>query len=66
MNNKNKKFSDLMFTQFLPFVNNMIDFNMDKNKIIKIIEYFKDKYKYFSENDLETIMSLIENKKANN
>ena len=66
MANKNNKYSDLMFTQFLPFVNNMIDFNMDKNKIIKIVEYFKNKYKYFSEKDLEVIMSLIESKKVNN
>mgnify|MGYP002624554092 CR=1 FL=1 len=64
MTNKNSKFSDLMFTQILPFVNNMIDFQMDKSKIIEIVEYFKDKYKYFSENDLETIMSLIESKKV--
>jgi len=62
MTNKNNKLSDLMFTQFLPFVNNMVDFNMDKNKVIKIVEYFKDKYKYFSESDLGVIMSLIENK----
>ena len=66
MANKNNKYSDLMFTQFLPFVNNMIDFNMDKNKIIEIVEYFKNKYKYFSEKDLEVIMSLIESKKVNN
>ena len=63
MTNKNNKYSDFMLTQMLPFINNMLDFNMDKNIIIKIVEYFKDKYNYFSENDLGIIMSLIENRK---
>lgn len=60
--NNNNKLSDLMFTQLLPFVNNMIDFNMDKNKIINVVKYFNDKYKYLSQKDYEAIISMISNR----
>ena len=56
------KFGDLLFTQLLTYVNNMIDFDVDKDNIINVINYFNDKYKYLSENDYNTIISIIQNK----
>ena len=56
-----KKLAELLFTQILPYVNNMLNFNMDKNTIIKIVDYFKEKYIYFTQKNYETIISLISN-----
>jgi hypothetical protein len=56
-----KKLAELLFTQILPYVNNMLNFNMDKNIIIKIVDYFKEKYIYFAQKDYETIISVISN-----
>ena len=56
-----KKLAELLFTQILPYVNNMLNFNMDKNIIIKIVDYFKEKYNYFTQKDYETIISVISN-----
>ena len=56
-----KKLAELLFTQILPYVNNMLNFNMDKNIIIKIVDYYKEKYTYFTQKDYETIISVISN-----
>ena len=46
-NNANKlKKSDLLFTQLMPFVNNMNEFNIDNRIIIKVIDEFLIKYNY--------------------
>jgi hypothetical protein len=40
------KLSYIIFSQLLPYIKNMIDFDIDKENLIKIIEFFKEKYKY--------------------
>ena len=54
-----KKLGDLLFTQLLPYVNNMINFKIDKNKIVNIVDYFKTKYIYLTQQNYETIISMI-------
>ena len=56
------KFGDLLFTQLLTHMNNMIDFKVEKDNIVNVINYFNDKYKYLSENDYNTIISMISNR----
>ena len=58
-----KKKGEIIFTQLLPFVNNMISFKMDKNKIINIVDYFKEKYVYLAKEDYKAIISMITNAK---
>lgn len=60
-NNLNNKLSDLLFSQILPFVNNMVSFNISKENIINIVNYFKEKYKYLSEDNYNAILSLLLN-----
>ena len=59
--NLNNKLSDLLFSQILPFVNNMVSFNISKENIINIVNYFKEKYKYLSEDNYNAILSLLLN-----
>ena len=61
-NNLKNKFNDFLFTQLLHHVNNMIDFNLEKDNIINVLNYFNEKYKYLSENDYKTILSVILNR----
>ena len=57
-----KKLGDLLFTQILPYVNNMLDFNIDKNEIIEVVNYLNKKFKYLNKNDYNTIISVIKNR----
>lgn len=59
--NLNNKLSDLLFSQILPFVNNMVSFNISNENIINIVNYFKEKYKYLSEDNYNAILSLLLN-----
>ena len=56
---KTQKLNDILLTQLLPYVNNMIGFNMDKRIIIKIIDEISEKYKYLNEESLNTIFTLL-------
>lgn len=56
------KLADFLFTQLLPYVNNMIDFKLEKNNIIEVVNYFNEKYKYLTKGDYETIISVISNR----
>ena len=56
------KLADFLFTQLLPYVNNMIDFKLEKNNIIEVVNYFNEKYKYLTKEDYETIISIISNR----
>jgi hypothetical protein len=61
-NNLKNKLSDLLFSQLLPYVKNMNDFEIDREDIIKIINIFMEKYKYLSKINYDSIIKLISNK----
>ena len=56
---KTQKMNDILLTQLLPYVNNMIGFNMDKRIIIKIIDEISEKFHYLTEESFETIFTLL-------
>ena len=58
-NNISYLLEDLMFAQLLTTVNNMIEFNIDKKKIVKIVEIFINKYDYMKEEKINSIYILI-------
>ena len=61
-NNANKlKKSDLLFTQLIPFVNNMNEFNIDNRIIIKVIDEFLIKYNYKDLVKSDEIFAMINN-----
>ena len=57
--NIKKKISEVMFSQLLPFVNNMQEFGVNNNIIIKIIDNILKKYNYLNKESTETIFSVI-------
>lgn len=57
---KTQKRNDILLTQLLPYVNNMIGFNMDKRIIIKIIDEISEKFQYLTEESFETIFTLLD------
>ena len=58
-NELKKYFGDLLFTQLLTYSNNMLEFNLDKENILEVINYFNEKYKYLSEKDYNIILLNI-------
>ena len=58
-------FGDLLFTQLLTYSNNMIEFKIEKENILDVLNYFNEKYKYLSEDDYKIILLNI-SKKFNN
>ena len=46
---KAKRISNIAFSQVLPYTNNMLDFKMDKNVILEVINSFVEKYKIESD-----------------
>ena len=52
---------ELLFAQLLTTVNNMIEFNMNKKKIVKIVEEFIHKYDYMKKDKIDSIYILIGN-----
>ena len=57
------KLNEVIFSQLLPFISNMIDFGIDKRVVLKIAEEFKDKYNYLTPNHLETLYGIISSNK---
>ena len=53
------KLNDVVFTQLLPCVSNMIDFQIDKRIILKITDEYTQKYNYLSNKNLDNLLSLI-------
>ena len=53
------KLNDVVFTQLIPCVSNMIDFQIDKRIILKIADEFSQKYNYLSTKNLDNLISLI-------
>ena len=53
------KLNDIVFTQLLPCISNMIDFQIDKRIILKIADEYTQKYNYLSDKNLDNLISLI-------
>lgn len=63
INDKMKyKISELLFSQLLPYVNNMNEFKLGLKNIVKITEAFIEKYKFVEESHKESIFGLISDK----
>ena len=58
-NNLKKKLSDIIYSQILPFVNNMKEFGISLKKIVEIAEGILNKYDFLCEEDKINVFSLI-------
>ena len=64
INDKMKfKLSELLFSQLLPYVNNMNEFKLDLINIVEVTELFCEKYKFLGEEHKESIFGLVSNDK---
>jgi len=57
-NLQNQNINDLLLTQLLTYINNMIGFKMDVRIIIKIIDEISENYNYLNEDSYSTILYL--------
>ena len=57
------KISELLFSQLLPYVNNMNEFKIPLKNIVQITETFSQKYKLLTEAQKESIFGLIADNK---
>ena len=57
------KVSELLFSQLLPYVNNMNEFKVPLKNIVQITETFSQKYKLLTEAQKESIFGLISDNK---
>ena len=53
------KIGEVLFSQLLPYVGNMNEFNLEKKFIIKIIDDINNRYCYLDKGNLETIYGLV-------
>ena len=62
------KLSELLFSQILPYVSNMSEFNISNTLISEIIVEFCSKYRYLNEEKIEGILNIVfkEKKEVNN
>ena len=58
-NNIKPKIGEVLFSQILPYVGNMLEFNVDKKYIIKIIDDINAKYNYLGESNLQSILDIV-------
>ena len=56
---QNSKLSEILFSQLLPYVNNMNEFHLSENHIIFITEVFCNKYKFLSKEQKDSIYALV-------
>jgi hypothetical protein len=50
---------EIMFTSLLSHTSNMMDLNLDKKIILKILDEFVNKYKYLDEDSIQELYKLI-------
>jgi len=62
-NNLQKKLSDIIYSQILPFVNNMKDFEINLKTIVEITEDILNKYNFLSTEEKETVFTIISDNK---
>lgn len=53
------KLSELLFSQLLPYVNNMNEFKLDLKNIVEVTELFCEKYKFLGDEHKESISGLV-------
>jgi hypothetical protein len=53
------KIGELLFSQLMPSVNNMIELNVEKKIIARVCEEFINKYNYLNQNNIDILYSLI-------
>ena len=53
------KFNDVVFSQLLAYITNMIYFIPDKKIVLKISDEFVQKYNYLSNSNLDTLLGII-------
>ena len=58
-NSFKKRLSDVLYSQILPFVNNMKDFQINQKKIVEITAGIFTKYDFLSEEEKNNVFSLI-------
>ena len=60
--NVKPKIGEVLFSQLLPYVGNMNEFNVDKKFIIKILDDVNERYPYMGQANMEAIYDLVCNK----
>ena len=56
---KTQNLNDILFSQLLPYINNMIGFGLDNRIIIKIVDEFLEKYKYLNKESYDSLFTII-------
>ena len=57
----NNRISDILFSQLLPSITNMLEFTHNKIDAIEIIELFHEKYTYLTEDKMKNLYQIISN-----
>ena len=59
----NTKISDILFSQILPILTNMLEVTKDKMYVVEIIEFFHEKYIYLNKDKIESLYKVISDNK---
>ena len=51
--------AEILFSQLIPNINNMVELNVDKKLIARICEEFINKYNYLDQDNIDTLYNLI-------
>ena len=57
------KIGEVLFSQIIPYVGNMIEFHVEKKYIVKIIDDINEQFNYLGDTNLESIYNLVCNSK---
>jgi hypothetical protein len=57
------KLGEILFSQLLPYIGNMNEFQIDKKYIIKVIENISSTFNYMDKSNIESIENLVFEKK---
>ena len=60
-----RKISEILFSQLLPCVNNMKEFNIDNKTMVNVIDDILYKYNYLSEDNIDVAFGFISENKEN-
>ena len=53
------KLNEILFTQLIPYTNNMVEFQVNKVIIVKILDEFLKKYNYLNQSNTESLFGLV-------
>ena len=59
INYKKRNLNDILLTQLLPYINNMMDFEIDIHLIVNVMDEFVEKYNYLNEESYQILFSMI-------